>query len=68
MFTWKPIYREIAHALMAYREKQADLLSILMEMHKGGLPVTSMKDQDASGTEIALAEIDPFTPISAGTR
>ncbi len=61
MFTWKPIYREIAQALLAYRERQADLLAILKEMHQAGLPVTGMKDRDAAGAEIALAEIDPFT-------
>ena len=46
---------------MAYRGKQADLLAILKEMQQAGLPVIGMKDRDAAGDEIALAEIDPFT-------
>jgi len=61
MFTWKPIYREVAQALMAYRDRQADLLAIVKEMQQADLRVIAMKDRDASGTEIKLAEIDPFT-------
>lgn len=46
---------------MAYRDRQVDLLNIVKEMQQAELPVISLKDQDASGTEIELTEIDPFT-------
>ena len=61
MFSWKPIYREIAEALMGYRERQTDLLGIVKEMGDAGLPVISMTDEAAGGAAIELAEIDPFT-------
>jgi hypothetical protein len=61
MFTWKPIYKEIAGALMPYRDRQAELLDIVKDMRQADLPAISLKDQDAAGAEIELAEIDPFT-------
>lgn len=61
MFTWKPIYKEIARALMFYRERHAELLDIVKEMQQAGLPAISLKDQNPAGTEVDLGEIDPFT-------
>ena len=61
MFTWKPIYRELAETLMGYSNRQHELLAMIKAMQQQNLPVISLKDQSASGAEIDLAAIDPFT-------
>lgn len=62
MFTWKPIYREIADKLPEFADENAKLVELLVRLRDQGLKVSSLVDRsDASGTEIPLAEIDPFT-------
>ena len=39
----------------------AELLAIVKEMQQANLPVISLKDRDAAGADIELAEIDPLT-------
>lgn len=61
MFTWKPIFIELGQKLLPYRNRQAELLSWLAEMKDLDLPVLSLTDSTSDGTEVPLAEIDPFT-------
>jgi 5-methylcytosine-specific restriction protein B len=60
-FTWIKIYKEIAAKLREYRDKQQELVSILTDMQKRGLPTISLMDKNAQGNQIPLSEIDPFT-------
>jgi 5-methylcytosine-specific restriction protein B len=61
MFSWKPIYIELGQRLLAYRNKQGELLEWLRQMKAAGLPVVGLNDQKPEGASIPLAEIDPFT-------
>lgn len=61
MFSWKPIYIELGQKLMAYRDKQDELLDWLRGMKKKGIPVVGLGDYKPESTPIELAEIDPFT-------
>ena len=61
MFTWIPIHKETAQRLLEFRERQSDLLAILREMKQAGLMTIKLMDTASDGTEIPLAEIDPFT-------
>ena len=61
MFSWKPIYIELAQKLLAYRDKQGELLTWLQDMKQAALPAISVTDFKPEGTAITLLEIDPFT-------
>ena len=49
MFSWKPIYIELAQKLLAYRNRQDELLTWLREMKEAGLPVISASDFKPKG-------------------
>ena len=61
MFTWKSIYRELASAMMKYRNRPSELIDLLKEMQGKGLSVISLNDRGPEGEEIDFTEIDPFT-------
>ena len=61
MFSWKPFYIELGEKLLAYRDRQGELLAWLHDMKVSGLPVLGLVDQTPKGTAIDLTEIDPFT-------
>ncbi|QDT51694.1 5-methylcytosine-specific restriction enzyme B [Symmachiella dynata] len=61
MFTWKPIYAEIAKKLPEFEDHNEVLVSLLAEWHEQGLKVSSVVDKDASDAEVPMDEIDPFT-------
>lgn len=61
MFTWKPIYSELATALPAWRTRQAELIAILHAAAKQGLKVSKLEDEDKKGNKVPLQVIDPFT-------
>ena len=61
MFSWKPIYIELAQKLLLYRDEQDQLLTWLQEMRQAGLPAISVTDSKPKGATIKLLEIDPFT-------
>lgn len=61
MFSWKPFYRELAQALMAYRDRQDELLKWLAEMKLEGIPVICLEDEMDKGNKVPLTEIDPFS-------
>jgi hypothetical protein len=61
MFTWKPIYEELATKLLVYRERQNELLAWLHEMRDQGIPVVKLEDENPKDTTVPLTEIDPFS-------
>ena len=60
-FTWIPLYREIAHKLLKYENRQDELLAMIQEMRRHGLKTISLMDRDPEGRDRPLREIDPFT-------
>ena len=68
MFTWIPIHREAIHRILEHRHKENELLALIREMAEKGLTVISLKDKDADGQTIPLAEIDPFTFLASFNR
>lgn len=67
-FTWIPFYKELADKLLAYRDRQGELISILKELKDQRLPIISLVDKDKKGKEIPLKEIDPFTFFASFNR
>jgi 5-methylcytosine-specific restriction protein B len=68
MFSWIPIYAEIARRVLEYEERQAELLDLLVGLQKSGLKVGYFNDYDAQGNQFPLAEMDPFTFFSTFNR
>ncbi len=68
MFTWIPIYCELARKLQEYRNRQSELIAFLNRLRDEGLPVFSLRDRDGRGRAIPLAVIDPFTVLAAFNR
>lgn len=60
-FTWVPVYQQIARALLAYENRQSELIEMIRELEQEGLPMISLKDKNSQGQTILLKEIDPFT-------
>ncbi|MFN7910796.1 MAG: McrB family protein [Bacteroidota bacterium] len=56
MFTWIPLYREIAEWILPFRNKQKELCDILREIGFEG----NLEDEDNTGS-IPLNTMDPFT-------
>lgn len=67
-FTWIPFYEELAQKLVAYKDRQIELIKLLDDMRERGFKVTPMWDQDADGNTVPLQEIDPFTFIGVFNR
>jgi len=61
MFTWIPIYAELAEKLLAYRDRQKELLGMIDDLKSEGLQPVSTKDRDKHNKPTVLKEIDPFT-------
>jgi AAA domain (dynein-related subfamily) len=68
MFTWIPIYKELAKALLPFKAKQTELINMLRELHDTGVPTIALEDQGAGGKKQPLAEIDPFTLFASFNR
>jgi 5-methylcytosine-specific restriction enzyme B len=60
-FTWIPAYREIAHRLLDWENRQGKLIAFLELLRSQGLVITNLTDQDSQGARALLQEIDPFT-------
>jgi hypothetical protein len=43
MFTWIPIYTELARKILAYRSRQSELVEMLKDLDKQGIPVNKAK-------------------------
>lgn len=67
-FAWVEVYKEIAHKLRDYKNRQPELVKILSDMKAEGLPTISLVDKDKSGNIIPPTEIDPFTFFSNFNR
>ncbi|MBI5055633.1 MAG: AAA family ATPase [Nitrospirae bacterium] len=52
MFTWIPIYKEIARKLLEYENRQEELLEFLKRLKKENIPTFKLESSE---------EIDPFT-------
>jgi hypothetical protein len=48
-FTWIPFYKELADKLLAYRDRQGDLVAILRELRDKEIPVIRLTDKDNKG-------------------
>jgi len=61
MFTWIPIYTELAEKLLAYRDRQKELLGMIDDLKNEGLQPVSTKDNDKNNKPTVITQIDPFT-------
>ena len=68
MFTWEPIYGELADRVLEYRENQPELIRITQDLIAKGLPGIALTDRFGDGTSGPLQEIDPFTFFSNFNR
>lgn len=68
MFTWIEAYRRIAEALLAYEDRQQELIGILRELRDQGHKVVQVNDRDEAGETFPLQEIDPFTVMASFNR
>jgi hypothetical protein len=67
-FTWIPFYKELADKLLAYRDRQGELIAVLKQLKDRGLPIISLTDKDKKGKTVPLKAIDPFTFFSSFNR
>jgi len=63
-FSWVPIYRELAKTILAYRDRQPELLEMLREARLKGLKVMNVVDEGPK----ARHAIDPFSFFAAFNR
>ncbi len=56
MFTWVPTHKAIAQKLLAYENRQQELIQILKDAGE-----TIINDVDIDGSKSELEEIDTFT-------
>jgi 5-methylcytosine-specific restriction protein B len=68
VFTWIPIYMELAKKILGYRNRQEDLIKILRDLRDQKLPVIRLIDRDANGNDIPLKVMDPFTFFASFNR
>ena len=61
LFTWLPIYQELAKKLPAWRTRQVELIDVLRAAVAQGVPGGGLSDEDKDGKSIPLRVIDPFT-------
>lgn len=60
-YSWQPFYRELSQKLVAYRDRQVELIAFLDALRAKGLTITPLDDKDEVGQRFLLREIDPFT-------
>lgn len=68
MYSWIPIYKELSRKLLDYRDKQAELLTLLRELEQADLPMINLRDKGPRGANKPLTEIDPFTFFATFNR
>lgn len=69
-FSWIPIYREISTTILAWENRQSELLEILARIKadgENGRPMVALNDR-VGGEVVALEEIDPFTIFASFNR
>jgi DNA polymerase III delta prime subunit len=67
-YSWRPIYRELSQKLVDYEARQGELLGLLREASKAGVPLGKLLDFDRAGQDLPLSEIDPFTFFASFNR
>jgi len=67
-FDWIPFYKELATKLVAYRDRQKELIDFLEQLRSQGFTITRFEDQDQNGRRFPLSEIDPFTFFGSFNR
>jgi 5-methylcytosine-specific restriction protein B len=68
MFTWIPLYQEIARHILLKESRQGELISVLRRLRDRGLPVITLNDKASGGQAIELQEIDPFSFFASFNR
>ena len=68
MFTWTPIYKELAKALLAFRSRQPDLVHMLEAIKKTDIPIIRLIDAPKPAVAPVLTTIDPFTFFACFNR
>ncbi len=68
LFTWIPIYQELANKLSDWEDKQAELIDFLTELSERGFVITPLNDKDDEGQRFLFEEIDPFTFMGVFNR
>ena len=68
LFTWIPIYKELANELSNWETKQNKLINFLDELSKRGFVITPLNDKDEEGQRFLVEEIDPFTFMGVFNR
>jgi 5-methylcytosine-specific restriction protein B len=63
-----PFYKELAEKILAYRDRQGELIALLKELKDAGIPVISLDDKAAKNKTVPLSTIDPFTFFAAFNR
>jgi 5-methylcytosine-specific restriction endonuclease McrBC GTP-binding regulatory subunit McrB len=63
MFSWVPLYTEIADKLLSFKNDRNQLIELLSSMYEDGLKVINLNDklESKSGPSIKITDIDPFT-------
>jgi len=61
MFSWVPIYAELADEVLKLRDNQTKLIQITQGLADKGLRAIPINDQFSDGTTGQLREMDPFT-------
>jgi IMP dehydrogenase len=61
MFTWKPIYAEIAGRLPAFEKENHKLVELMIRLHERGLIVSSVSYRAEGDVEFRLVEVDAFS-------
>jgi 5-methylcytosine-specific restriction endonuclease McrBC GTP-binding regulatory subunit McrB len=68
VFSWIPIYTELAKKVLPFRNRQSELIQLLKELGADGIPAGSTFDKDDKGEKTPLTSIDPFTFYSCFNR
>ncbi len=68
MFTWRQIHEETASKLLAYENRQGELIALLEQMEKQGLNVIPLTDHPKQDSDSRLTSIDPFTFFAVFNR
>jgi hypothetical protein len=68
IYTWKPIYPEIADKLPQFESKNSELVQLMTKLHQRGLKVSSVAAEYPRGTKVPLDEINPFSFLAIFNR
>jgi len=61
MFTWQPLYKEIASKLLTFETNQSELILLMEAIGAAKLSTISTLDRPTESTRAQLTAMDPFT-------